>query len=94
MFGWANGRPTQLERTIAELHSDMRGVNPESDEYKLYLSQLERLHALKDQESKRRISPDTLAIVVGNLVGILIIVKFERGAVMVSKAKDYVLKTK
>ena len=94
MFGWAQRRPTQLDRTIDELHGDMKAVNPESEEYKLYLNQLERLYALKEQNSKRRISPDTLAIVVGNLAGILIIVNFERGAVMVSKAKDYVVRTR
>lgn len=94
MFGWVKGRPTQLELTIQELHSDMKGHDPDTPEYELMMGELERLYALKEKEQKHRVSPDTLAIVIGNLVGILIIVKFERGAVMVSKAKDYVLRPK
>jgi hypothetical protein len=93
MFGWFQDKVEPVDEAIAELVVSMKSMNGDEIEYDECMKQLERLYALKEN-NKRRISPDTLAIVIGNLVGILIIVKFERGAVMVSKAKDYVLKTR
>lgn len=92
MFGWSRG-PTPLEVTITNLHSDMLGCNPNTQEYDALLEQLERLYALQEKK-KQNVSPDTKAIVIGNLVGILIIVMYERGNVMASKAKDWVIKPK
>lgn len=94
MFGWAKRQPNALEQTIQELHSDMKGVDPETkpEIYKGMRKELERLYALQEQERKRRVSPDVLITVAGNLAVVLIIVYFERGAVMVSKAKDYVVR--
>lgn len=84
--------PLPLDITIAELLADMKGVQPESPEYDKMLSHLERLEKLKAEDRRRKISPDTMAIVVGNLVGILVIVAYERGHVMTTRARDYILK--
>ena len=42
----------------------------------------------------RRVSPDTMAIVAGNLLGIALIVGHERMNVVTSKALGFVLKSK
>ena len=89
MFGWFQDKVTPVDEAIAELVVSMKSMNGDEEEYDDCMKQLERLHALK-KDSKRRVSPDTLAMVIGNIIVVIIIVKFERGAVMVTKAKDYV----
>lgn len=77
----------QIERVL----SDMEMFGPESEEYPKLLAHLKALHAMKAEEKpKFRISPDTLAIVGGNLLGILIIVAYEQTHPMVSKGLNYV----
>lgn len=41
---------------------------------------------------KSRISPDTMAVVVGNLLGIVLVMSYERNAVIVSKAFGMILR--
>ena len=41
---------------------------------------------------KRRVSPDTMAVVVGNLAGIGLILNFEKVNVIATKALGFVLK--
>ncbi len=43
---------------------------------------------------KRRISPDTLLIVFGNIIGILLILSYEHLGVITSKALGFVLRSK
>lgn len=80
--------PTQdsLDNTITELMIDMKSMTGDSDEYATAMNKLERLYKLKDMNTPKRISPDTRALIVGNLVGILIIVWYEHGRVITSKA--------
>jgi hypothetical protein len=94
MFGWSRGKPHPLDVAITALISDMQAYGPETKEYAVMLSELERLYSLKAENRRMSVSPDTVAIVMGNLVGILIIVAYERGNVMTTKAKDYILKPK
>ena len=91
MFGWRKTDP-ELEEAIAAVYAEMKQWDPYSEEYQESLESLERLEKLKAGEGRRRISSDTLIQVGGNLLGILIIVAYERGHVMVSKAKDYVMR--
>lgn len=53
-------------------------------------------HELKEKEfeKSRRVSPDTLAIIAANVVGILLIIGYERANVVTSKALGFILKTK
>lgn len=53
------------------------------------LSIMERQRELGN---KRRISPDTIAIVAGNLIGIVIILGFERGHIITTKALGFILR--
>lgn len=87
---WRN--PTPLDIAIAEILRDMQGYDPETPEYERLLTRLERLNKLRTEHRRWRFSPDTVLLVAGNLVGILIIVGYERGHVMTTRAKEYVLK--
>lgn len=86
-------RPDPLDVTIAELLADMKGYSGDDPEYATMLAELERLYKLKTENRRRfAVSPDTAAIVVGNLVGIFVIVAYERGHVMTTRAKDFIVK--
>ena len=91
MFGWRKTDPA-LEEAITAVYEEMRQWDPYSEEYQESLESLERLEKLKAGEGRKRISMDTLAQVGGNILAVLIIVSYERGHVMVSKAKDYVMR--
>lgn len=79
----------ELDRVIHELETDMASREGDSEEYATMLNRLERLYKLKEKNSPRRWSPDTLLLVGGNLAGILIIVLHERVNVITSKAMSY-----
>lgn len=88
--------PTVLEKQIEKALLELDGHEADSPEYKLIVEQIEKLHKLKDpvREPKKRISPDALLMVGGNLAGILLILQHERVHVVTSKALGFVLKAR
>ncbi len=84
LFFW-NEKATPVDDLIAGVLVEMQQYGPESSEYLKMMSYLERLHALKTKNRRQPMSRDTLAIVIGNLAGILIIVAYEQKHVMTSK---------
>lgn len=87
-------KPSVLDEPIAKVLSSMNTYGTEDPEYKIAMDHLERLMKLKAEERKSKVSPDTWAIVSGNLLGILIIVAYEQKHVMVSKGLGFVIKSK
>jgi hypothetical protein len=83
-----------IDEPINRVLSDMNAYGPDSEEYTTLVRHLDHLVRLKQEEKRSRVSPDTMAIVAGNLLGILIIVAYEQKHVMVSKGLGFVLKTK
>lgn len=83
-----------LDESIDRIVRQMETVMPGSDEYENLLAHLERLMRLRSDEPRDRVSKDTMAIVVGNLIGILIIVGYERAHVVASRGMNLLLKTK
>lgn len=81
-----------LEKAIAEVFREMAQHSGDSEEYAKLADQLTKLYSLKEIDSKRRISPDTLTLVAGNLFGIILIVGHERAHVVTSKALNFVMK--
>ena len=96
MFGaCAKSDEPELKKPIDRVLSEMDEHGPDSPEYKDLLSYLERLTALKRGNTRTwRVSPDTMAMVAGNLLGILFIVAAERDSVMTSKGLGFILKPK
>lgn len=92
MFGKNSEEADALDRTILELESEMATREGDSDEYATMLNRLERLHKLKEKNSPKRVSPDTWLMVGGNLAGIVLIVAWEHGHVITSKALSHILK--
>lgn len=83
--------PSIYDEQIATVLTAMSEYGPESPEYPALLTTVKELQKLKAEEKpKFRVKPDTLAVVVGNLVGIGIIVWYEQAHAMTSKGLHYV----
>lgn len=83
---------TMLEKEIEAVLLDMKDMDINSDEYEVALNHLTILHEIKSKEKKWNVSPDTMAIVAGNLLGIILILKHEELNVITSKAMNFVIK--
>lgn len=90
MFKRTPSEPTGIDLAIDHVLSEMAGPSTDSEEYAQMVDQLVKLHELKTTEGRPRISPDTLATISANLLGILMIVGYERVHVMTSKALGFV----
>ena len=82
--------PTALDDEIKSILDEMNRVSKTSEEYPKLMKALEQLHKLKAQERPERVSRDTLAVVAGNLAGILLIVSYEHVHVMTSKGLSFI----
>lgn len=83
-----------LTKVIDSHLASMSNEDPGSVEYARKVEQLVKLYSLKEANSKRKVSADTLAIVAGNLAGILMIVGHEKAHVVTSKALGFILKAR
>lgn len=81
-----------LEKEIDRLFAELSEKNSESDEYAKVVDQLTKLYKLKEIDSPQRVSWDTLALIAGNLAGILLIIGYERTHIVTSKAIGFVLR--
>lgn len=82
-----------LDAPIEAVLNEMQLYGPDTEEFTKNLGHLERLYRLKGENNpKDRLSRDTMAIVLGNLAGILIVVAYEQRHVMTSKAFGFTLK--
>lgn len=86
------GEKSKLDEAIDNLFSDMAGLSSDSEDYAKMVQQLSVLYSLK--EEPKRVSPDTLCVVAGNLLGVILIVGHERAHVITSKALLFVQKLK
>jgi hypothetical protein len=87
-------KPTAIDIAIDEALAQLSGIKIDTEEYAKMVDQIAKLTKLKEQTSNKRVSPDTLAIVAGNLAGIVMILAYERAHVVTSKAIGFVLKSK
>lgn len=83
---------TNLEKEIDTLLDRMNKMDPTSDDYAKLVKHLDILAQAKAKEKSTCVSPDTIAIIVGNLVGILLIIGYEKANVISSKALGFVLR--
>lgn len=83
---------TNLEKEIDNLLLRMECCAKIEEEYTAMAENLERLYKAKGYDTQSRISPDTIAIIAGNLLGILLIMNYERAGIITTKAIGFVLK--
>lgn len=92
-----NKRPSHaqdaLDKAIMDALLQLDVVPAYSEEAFKIMNHIERLEKLKESNTPPRLSPDTLAIVIGNFLGIAVIVGHERAHVVTSKAFNLLGKT-
>jgi hypothetical protein len=87
-------QPTVLDETIDDALAQLKGIEVGTDEYTKKMDQITKLYALKEKNSPKRVSPDTMVLVAGNLAGIAMILFHEQAHVVTSKALSFVLKSR
>lgn len=87
-------KPTVLDETIDAALSELKELSTTHPEYQPTLDRVKELYKLKEQNTPKRVSPDTLVLVAGNLAGIALILGYERAHVVTSKALGFVLKSR
>lgn len=92
MFTQKNSEPSQLQIAIDRLYYELAQHDGDSDEYFKITAQLKVLSDIKDQESTKPLSMDTMATIASNLLGIALILNHERAGVVASKALGFVMK--
>lgn len=84
-------KPDLTDAPIKKVLEELEQHDPNSPEFATNLTNLERLTELKTtMRRKLRVSPDTMALIAGNLLGIGLIVLVEQYQPMTSKAMNYV----
>jgi len=81
-----------LEVAIDELHARMATNIEDPEKYAKDADNLTKLYKLREHDARKRVSPDTLALVAGNLLGIAMIVGHERAHIITTKALNFVQK--
>lgn len=94
MFTKKSPETEELDKAITKVLLDMQKFSSDTEEFAKMTAQLERLYKLKEIESRKRVSPDTLALIAGNLAGIVLIISYERAHVITSKALGFVMKAR
>lgn len=86
-------KPDELEIAVNATLASLAKAEPASKEYSQLLNAVSKLTDLqKVRNSMHRVSPDTLAMIGANLLGILLILNHERAGVVASKALGFVKK--
>ena len=83
---------TNLEKEIDSVLLIMSGYSPASTEYTSMMNNLEKLYKARDDEKSRRVKPDTLWVVGGNLVGVFGMLYYERINIITSKVLGHIVK--
>jgi hypothetical protein len=81
-----------LDEPIAQVLTSMNQYGPDSPEYPALVKHLSQLIKLQSKEGRRRISPDTILHVVGNVVLVSIIVVYEQKHVLASKGLGFIIR--
>lgn len=85
---------TKLDVVIEALLDRMAEEFYDAVEYAKMVEQLSKLYKLKEINVPKRPSPDTLLLIAGNLIGIVLILGYEQKNVITSKAIGFVLRLK
>ncbi len=87
-----NETTTPVDDHITNILNEMNYVGVNSDAYPKLMEHLERFTALKAKERRAPVSRDTVALIAGNLMGILLIVAYEQKHVMTSKGFNQIIR--
>jgi len=83
---------TYVDGEITRITEKLHDLEVTDEKYAKLLDRLNTLHRIRQEEKPDLISADTIALVAANLVGILLILNYEHGAVITSKALGLLVK--
>lgn len=84
---------SELDKAITAAFAVLDATPTYSDQYAKTVDQITKLCAIRDSSKNQNgVSPDVLATVLGNLLGIAIIVGHERAHLVTSKALNFIMK--
>jgi len=86
------GKSKPIDDQIDAILDEMQSVGVTSEEYPKLMKLLDQLTEIKKKVKRDRFSRDTLLIVAGNILGILIIVVSEREHVMTSRGFSHIIR--
>lgn len=86
ILGRNSNEPSTLQQEIERVIVLMSVQSPDSDEYAKMNKQLGKLHERRMAEKPKPLEAETVALIVANLAGIMLIVGHERAHVITSKA--------
>jgi len=87
-----NETTSPLDEQIQAVLSEMRGLGVTHEDYPKQLAYLERLIEIKTKGRRNPVSRDTIALIFGNLAGILLIIVYEQKHVLTSKGFNQVIR--
>ena len=85
-------KKSQLDLEIESTFDELSELSKDSKEYEKIVKNLELLYKAKSLDRQSGISKDTFLIVGGNLLGIILILTYERTEIITSKAISFILK--
>lgn len=83
---------TKLQASIDRAHEALLRLDPASEEYGIALDRLVKLHKMEAEDRPRSVSPDTIVSAAASLIGILLILHYERTEIVTTKAISFVPK--
>lgn len=95
MFTVKKTEPSLFDIEIEKLQNKLAPIDPLDENYKTVVDHLSTVHKLRETElSRKRVSSDKMAEVVGSLLGIVAIAAYEQKHIFTSKALGFVMKAK
>lgn len=88
----SNDSTTFVDSQIDAVLKNMQTIGVTDSEYPRMLDYLERLAEIKKNERRNPVSRDTIALIAGNLMGILVIVAYEQKHVMTSQGFKQIIR--
>ncbi len=87
-----NPLDVKLDEAIEQVLNELKSEDSQTEKYARMREQLTELYKIKNENRSRRVSPDTLATISANLLGIGVIVGYEQKHIITSKALGFVRK--
>ena len=75
-----------LEEAINAVLKAMETTDADSEMYAKLVDQLEKLYKIRDTQLPDKLSKDALAAIIGNLAGLVLVLKHEQIGIITSKA--------
>lgn len=92
MFFRKETEKSRLDNAIDAVVKFLDSETPGTKEYDSILAQLDKLYKLREIDKPKIVNRETLALIAGNLAGILLILNYERAHVVTSRAIGFVTK--